>query len=385
MTTFRVLLCVASLDQGGAERQMLVLARGLAALPGVQVRLALIHGGGALEAQADPAWLHHLTPSTTWRRQDVPRATLALWRLCRAYRPHAVYGFEPLVNQMAAAAALGCGARVFWGIRCSLGDESDFSPLQKLARRVEAWLSPLAHGIVSNSRKGADDHVDRGYDARRMHVIRNGVDTRCFAPDATAGLKVRAELGLAPEHEVVGLVARHVPIKDIPTFLAAARMVRDTRPDVRFVCAGRGFGGAEAERELRRHGLGPEVARLDFHPDMPSLYNAFTCNVLSSRAEGLPNVLLEGMACGVPCACTDAGDSAFAVGGTGMVSPVGDAAALARNTLTLLDEARLRPEAWAQRQEAARQRAVTEFGVDVCIAKTHELLRNAGSHHARNA
>lgn len=385
MIPFRVLLCVASLDQGGAERQMLVLARGLAALPGVDVRLALIHGGGALEAQADPAWLHHLTPSTAWRRQDVPSATLALWRLCRAYRPHAVYSFEPLMNQMAAAAALGCGARVYWGIRCSLGDERDFSPLQKLARRVEAWLSPLVHGIVSNSRTGANDHAARGYDARRMHVIHNGVDARRFAPDAAAGLKVRAELGLAPDHPVVGLVARHVPIKDIPTFLAAARMVRDARPDVRFVCAGRGFGGAEAGREIRHHGLEREVARLNFHPDMPSLYNSFTCNVLSSRAEGLPNVLLESMACGVPCACTDAGDSAFAVGSTGLVGPVGDAMALARNILALLDEAGRQPEAWRQRCEAARQRAIAEFGVDVCIAKTHELLRNAGSHDAEHA
>lgn len=401
MTVCRILLCIGSLGAGGAERQMLVLGRGLAVLPGVEVRLALIHGGGVLEAQAGDLPLEHLTASRVWHRRDVLPATWALLRLCRTFRPDVVYSFEPLMNQMALLAAKSCGARLFWGIRCSLGLTEEFSFWQRCTRALEARLSPLTNGIIANSEAGARDHMALGYAAQRMAVIVNGVDTTRFAPDAAAGLRVRQEFGLdgasaaeadgaegreagdAPAARpwlvnapvpLVGLVARNTPMKDLPTFLRAASLLRRDVPEVRFLCVGQGFTCPDLHAQATALGLGEGIVWREFHADMPALYNALSVNVLSSRCEGMPNVLLEALACGVPSVCTDAGDSRQVVGDTGLVCPVGDAEALAVGLAALLREQVDHPEAWARRRRAARERAVAQFSTERFILATYARL-----------
>jgi glycosyltransferase involved in cell wall biosynthesis len=85
-------------------------------------------------------------------------------------------------------------------------------------------------------------------------------------------------------------------------------------------------------------------------------------------------VIVEAMACGVPCVVTEVGDSAWIVGETGAAVPVGDASALARTCLRLLS---LPADRRLELGRAARQRVLAHFDIDRAVAAYETLYREA--------
>jgi len=101
---------------------------------------------------------------------------------------------------------------------------------------------------------------------------------------------------------------------------------------------------------------------------MPAVYNAFDILCSASATEGSPNVVLEAMACGVPCVVTDVGDSARIVADTGIVVPSQDPGALAEGLAAML--ARL-PTVESDR---LRRRVETYFSVEAMVDATERAL-----------
>lgn len=351
----RVLLVASSLGRGGLERQAVAMAAGLDPAR-FDTRLAVLHGGGGLEAEARErlgARLVTLCPSRVWRARDLPLAFARLLRLVWARRPDVVYGMQPVVNELALAAARLCGARAMQGIRFSNVDWAAYSRAQALAHRAGAALSRRADALVANSHAGLEAARTAGYRAPRMLVVHNGIDVRRFRPDPLARAEMRRILGVPLGAPLVGQIGRLDRMKDFPMFLRAAASFARRRQDAAFVVAG---GPRESLPELERLagalGLGGRVRFLGPLAAMERLYPALDVLALSSAfGEGFPNVVGEAMACGVPCAATAVGDAPLVVGDTGLVVPAGDHEAMAVAWQRLCEDAPVCGEAARTRIE----------------------------------
>jgi glycosyltransferase involved in cell wall biosynthesis len=369
----RVFFLIRSLEIGGAERQLVEIARGLDKTK-FDVTVATFYDGGAFRPAMQAIEGVRLVSLGKRGRWDI---LPFLWRLRRAVadsRPDILFGDMSPANELAWLAGRAAGARVAWAVQSSYVNFSDYDWLPAFLHRLGALLSPRADLIIANSHAGRRYHEEEGYSTDRMIVIHNGIDTATYKPDREAGERVRAAWGVGPEQKLIGVVARIDPMKDHPTFLrAAARLSRD-EPDARFVCVG---GGAESYiRELRdlAVSLGIDVLWAGARTDMPSVFNALDLVCCSSDSgEGFPNAVAEAMACGVPAISTDVGDLAILIGDTGVLVPSGDPAALAAGMRRSLEILRTGAE---EARRRARQRIVSEFGVEKLSERTAAALES---------
>ncbi len=365
-----IFFLVRSLENGGAEQQLIQLIRRLDKRR-FRTTVATFYDGGTLRPQLEGVEGVRLTSLGKKRRWDVLPFLVRLWRTLRCSRPHIVHGYMGVANELALVTGRLAGRRVVWGLRASYVEFSRFDWAASWSFRIAARLSRLADLIIVNSWAGLDHHVRKGYSRARMVVIPNGIDTALFRPCREMGTAVRAEWGVVPQVEMVGLVGRLDPMKDHPNFLRAAAALVKTRRSARFVSVG---GGAAPYREelvrlSRDLGLGESFIWAGPRSDMSEIYNALDVLVLSSSGEGFPNVVGEAMACGVPCVVTDVGDAARIVGDTGIVVPARDPEALARAIEAMLED----PDR-ASRGRAARRRIEEQFSAERLVAATEAAL-----------
>ena len=116
-----------------------------------------------------------------------------------------------------------------------------FSPAKTaLYRRLECGLAHLADALVAVSKAVRDDLVAFGVaSAEKIRVIPLGLDLQYLQGSLPRGT-LRREAGFAEDAPLVGMVGRLVPIKDAPTFLRAASLVREQLPQARFALVGDG-------------------------------------------------------------------------------------------------------------------------------------------------
>jgi glycosyltransferase involved in cell wall biosynthesis len=316
-----VLLC-RSLDVGGTERQVIILAKGLHE-EGHEVTVMVFYSNGQLEKELRESGIpiFDLHKSGRW---DIfyffLRAVRAVWKL----KPRVIYGFLGTPNILAVfLKPLIPKARVVWGVRSSNVDLDRYDWFSRLSYPIECWLSRFADLIICNSRAGMEYAVAHGFPRGRITVIPNGIDTEHFKLDVTERERIRAEWGVAENDILIGLVARLDPMKDHPTFLRAARKLAQERPDVRFVCVGDGSEPYKSElhRLASELGLDGRLIWTGTRHDISAVYSALDIATSSSSGEGFSNTIAEAMACGVPCVVTDVGDSALIVSGSGQVVP----------------------------------------------------------------
>lgn len=367
-----LLLLVRSLNQGGAQRQLVALACGLRAR-GWDVSVALFYTGDRWEEELRHAGvaLYDLRKRGRW---DVLAFLFRLGRLLRIERPTILHGYLPVPNLLAVLLRpLSPGTRIVWGVRASNMDLRHYDWLTRLTFFLACRTAFLADLIIVNSHAGLDYHIAHGYPSQKTLVIPNGIDTQRFQFDAAGRRRLRAEWGISTEAVLIGLVGRLDPMKDHPTFLRAAALL--TLQDVCcwFVCVGDGPPeyANKLRQEARALGLDDRLIWAGSRDDMAAAYSAFDIACSSSYSEGLPNVVAEAMACSCPCVVTDVGDSAVVVGDTGRVVPPNDSVAISNALAQLL---RLDPEGRSQLGVQARMRIVKQFSVERMIEATSQVL-----------
>lgn len=374
-TPCRILLLIPSLEAGGAERQLIALAKALNDW-GMAITVATFYAGGRLWSEL--AGHKEVVVLSLGKKPGVwnlPMFVLRLWQLVRTVRPDVIHGYmSGGPNELTLVMGKVSGARTVWGLRASDVDTAVYGRLSSVIFRVGATLSKWPDLIIVNSEAGRRHHLANGYRGDRMRVIRNGIDTSRFRPDPAAGPEYRREWGITPGAQVIGLVARIDPMKDHPTFLEAAALMVRRRPETRFVCVGSG-PRAQCEYLLvrtRALGLENHVVWSQERSDLERLYNAFDLATSASAfGEGFSNALGEAMSCGVPCVATDVGDAAIIVGPTGAIVPPRDPVALADAWERMLS---LAPHARRTLGQEARTRMVERFSLAVFARDSVDAL-----------
>ncbi|MCP5373309.1 MAG: glycosyltransferase family 4 protein [Hyphomicrobiales bacterium] len=165
-------------------------------------------------------------------------------------------------------------------------------------RRMIRWALARADGLVAVSAALARRMTDLGADPARLAVLRNGVDLDRFRPPAGD----RAPDPAAPRILSAGNL---VPLKGHDLVIGALAAL----PGARLRIAGDGPERGNLARQAADLGVADRVTFLGkvAHGDMPALYGDADVLVLASSREGMPNVVLEAMACGTPVVASRVG------------------------------------------------------------------------------
>lgn len=303
-----------------------------------------------------------------------PQAILKLARHIRRTQPDVVQTWMYHSDLLGGLAGwLAGGVPVLWNIRNS-GLEPNLTKRSTL--RVAGLCMRLSRRlptrIVCCSERAARFHADFGYPEERMIVIPNGFTLDAFQPDPTARPKVRQELGLPEEIPLIGKMARFDPTKDHSNFIQAAGLLHKVYPNVHFLLCGKGMteDNPVLTGEIEAVGIRDTCHLLGLRKDVAMLTAALDIATSSSAGEGFSNAMGEAMACAIPCAVTDVGDSAMLVGDTGRVVPRRNSQALANAWRELLD---MGGEGRRWLGALARRRVETHFDIKK-IALSYQRL-----------
>jgi glycosyltransferase involved in cell wall biosynthesis len=361
-----VLQLINSFHQGGTERQAVQLARLLKEGGRYRPRLACLDGGGTLRAEAERLGLGEMPefPLNSFYDRNAARQLRRLAGYMREHEFAVVHAHDFYTNVlgMAAAALARVPARI-----ASRRDILGFrTPAQSF---VERGAFRLAHRVLVNAGAVRDFLVGAGVPAGKVVVLYNGLDThRVEQPEGFERSRSLEAFGLPPGRRFVTIVANvQHEIKDHPTFLRAARAVRDAVPEAAFVIAGEGRLMESLRAYAGELGLGGDVFFTGRCERVAELLAVSDVCVLSSKAEGFSNSILEYMAAARPVVVTEVGGAREAVleGETGFLVPPGDAGRMAERITLLLRE----PE---------RARAMGERGRSVVREKFSCEAQRAG-------
>jgi glycosyltransferase involved in cell wall biosynthesis len=245
---------------------------------------------------------------------------------------------------------------------------------RRLGYRWSRWLpdrvTVVSHGVADAYQ--AAGMVNPG----SLTVLPNGVDRELLHPDEAMRAKVRNALAL--DREFLWFAAgRLEPVKDYPALLAAFALLPQK---ARLVIAGAGPLQDELIQLAERLCIELRVAFLGFEPNVRRWLQAADGFVLSSRTEGLPMVLLEAAACGLPAVATDIPGTREVVEDdvTGFLAQAGDASALTEKMSALMLASR---EERRTMGEQAMQRVSERFSLDAVLDQWEALYGELLEHN----
>ncbi len=367
-TRRRVFYLVDSLDVGGTETQAVELALRMP-VSQYDVTLGCLRAHGPLRER--------LEGSTVAVEEFYPKGGLdspaGVWQLLRMAAFLRRRKFDVVHTHDLWSNLMGVPAARLAGVRAIVSSQRDLSHFEWYQGRRRVWLrriQNLSDVVLANATPIRDALIaeDR-FAPRKLRVIRNGVDTAKFQ-----GAKRDRERLFpgAGDGKLVVLVANmHTDVKGHPWLIAAAPSVVQEFPETCFVLAGDGAARPGFEQQVRALGLGESFRFLGRRNDIPDLLASCDIAVLPSRAEGLPNAVLEYMAAELPTIASRVGGNPELVedGVTGLLVPAQDPEALANALLRLLRD----PDFSQQIAANGKRVATHDFSFERLVREVDEL------------
>jgi glycosyltransferase involved in cell wall biosynthesis len=314
---------MTSFNPGGTERQMSELVRRLDRARWA-VHVACFHTRGAWFDRVASTAPVEVFPVASFRRPDVVRQAWAFARWCRARQIAVVHTAELPAN------IFGLPGAALAGVPVRIGNRRELNPGKSTSEIVlQRAAYTCAHRIVANSRAAAERLVFERVPARAITVIPNGLEARDFQPRPSR----------QPRRRVV-VVANLRAEKGHDVLIDAAPSVLRCFPDAQFELVGAGpeLGALRARANAR--GVAHAFAFLGERDDVPARLAAADIFLLPSRSEAFPNAVLEAMAAGLPVVASGVGGILELIddGRTGLLTPPGDAIALANRLCALMSD-----------------------------------------------
>lgn len=343
---FRVCHIIGDLRYGGAERQVVNVARHMRSAKTYVVCLGRPETGS----------LSSLLPESVeciWLGFRARYAPYHVWKLARLLRTLAI---DVVHTHMFAANLYGVLAATLARVPVVVTSEHGKNPWKT---RVHRWaeravISRLAHKRICVSTDILQIRRDLdGVPESKLTYIPNGteIDTNTISPP-------RGRF-------VFGTIGRLVPAKDYRTLIKAMGLLREKGCSVELYIVGDGPERASLESEIADLGLTSVIHLTGFQSDTQTWLGRFHTFVLSSIREGQPMALLEAMAAGLPIVATRVGGipETIASGSEGLLVEPGDPEGLARAMETLLSDEKKRNELGTN----ARKRCRRDFSIQaVC-------------------
>lgn len=363
----RVAYLPAALRPGGAERQMLALAKRLPK-DRFQVDFVAIAGSGDYDGEAETAGsrVHVLgagmRPGSSLPVRVARRAHKTLRYVAIARKRH----YDVIDAWLYPSDVLAALGRPFTGTPVIVAGRRNIDPLDQfgiLEGTIGAAVRRMTDMVVANSSAAAQHAITRqGLDPAKVRIIRNGVELPGLVTEAQRSAIRRDAFGIIDDTILIGCVANYRDVKRLDLLIdAVAPLIREGLP-IRLDLIGEGPMRAELEHRVDEAMIRERVC---FHgsvlqPEL--LYAAFDIAVQTSEREGLPNVLLEAAAAGRAIVATNAGGSSEIVldGRSGLLVPVGDVDAIGNGIRQLVMDAGLRDRLGA----TARDHVARTFGMD---------------------
>jgi len=365
-----VLQLIDSFHQGGSELQAVQLTRLLSASDRFSVHLASLSPDGSLRSKIDDLNLPPLPsfPLTSFYDLNAVKQVSRFVGVLRQRKISVLHTHDFYTNVFGMTA--GMLARVPVRIASMRETAGMRTGAQRQAQRL---AYSLASHVIANCEAVKQRLVDDGVPADKVTVLYNGLNLeRLISASDKSEILSQFALPNGTGNRYVTIVAnmRH-EVKNYPMFLSAARLVNQQFPEANFLLAGEGELTEGLKQLAEEFGISQRTYFLGRCDRVAELLSISDVCVLSSKAEGFSNSILEYMAAGKPVVATDVGGAKEVIseGTTGYLVKSGDDREMANRIIQLLSNP-VMSESMGQR---GREIVKDRFSIEAQLKNTESL------------
>jgi len=304
-----------------------------------------------------------------------------IWKLSRIIRGEKIdilhnFGFRPEIYGSLAGRIAKCKGILATVLHNPTEDiPLDYGKLVGGIMNFFRWLFSLFGEdiMVAISKDAKEGLLSLRFPESKIRVIYSGIDKQSFKKNNLDRKKLLERLGLQSNNFIIGTLANLKPRKGVSTFINAAKIIVQDYPKARFLIIGRGPLKNNLENQVKSLKLQNQVIFCDYVENITDAYQVFNLMVLPSLTEGLPAVLLEAMAFGVPVVATSVGGVPEIIedGVSGILIPPKNPQALAEAAVKIYKNAKLSSEM----TKNAHIRLEKYFTIDETVRQYEKLYK----------